>query len=211
MMQAGAMKIPEGDEYFRRVFLRTGDKFQEELYAAALALTPDRRIAIDVGAHVGSWTRMLAGHFREVWAFEPNDENFACLRENTQHLAAFVARMHVALSNKQGYCDMAPHKTGNSGCWRVVPGGSVRETTLDAFGMRNVDLIKIDVEGFEGAVIQGAVETIKALKPTIVFEDNGLGPKLFGDAWIDPKTILETLGYEHKQRVHKDEIWCASR
>lgn len=209
MIQAGAMKIPEGDDYFSRVFTRTGDKFQEDLFQAALAVTPGRRIAIDIGAHVGSWTRMLAEHFREVNAFEPHDENYACLVANTQGLAAFVARFNVALGNVQGYCDMAQHRSGNSGCWRVIPGGSVRATTLDAFGMRNVDLIKIDVEGFEGAVIQGGVETIKASRPTIVFEDNALGLKLYGDAWVDPKTILSALGYRAHQRINKDEIWCA--
>lgn len=209
MITAGALKIPEGDDYFARMFTRTGDKFQEDLFLAALTLTPNRRIALDIGAHVGSWTRMLAEHFREVNAFEPCTENYDCLVANTQGLMNFVARFNVALGNTQGYCEMGKHGS-NSGCWRVIPGGAVRITRLDAFGMRNIDLIKIDVEGFEGAVIQGGVETIRASRPTVVFEDNGLGQKLYGDAWVDPKTILSALGYRKRQRLNKDEIWtCA--
>lgn len=198
------MQIPDGDEYFRRMFTRTCDRFQDDLFKAAMAFTPRHRGAVDAGAHVGSWTRQLAARFSDVIAFEPHPGNFACLQANTRELS--VSRFNVALGSTQGECDMVQHGN-NSGCWRVIPGPGVRLVRLDAFKLKDVDLIKIDVEGFEGAVVQGAVETLKASRPTVVFEDNGLGPKLYGDAWVDPKSILSVLGYRARQRLNKDEIW----
>ncbi|HEX6007548.1 MAG TPA: FkbM family methyltransferase [Burkholderiales bacterium] len=204
MITAGQMRIPDGDAYFQRVFARTGDRFQAELFQRALRYTPGRKIAIDIGAHVGSLTRQMAVHFASVIAFEPNPLNFACLQENAT--ASTVAHFNVALGADEGYCDMAQH-ADNSGCWRVIPGGAVRIAPLDSFAFENVDLIKIDVEGFEGQVIRGAQQTIAACDPTIVFEDNGLGPKLYSSAWVDPRKLLAELGYRRRERFEKDEIW----
>jgi FkbM family methyltransferase len=204
MIIAGKLFIPEGDAYFQRVFARSGDRFQQDLFDAALTLTRGRQTAIDVGAHVGSWTRQMAQKFDDVIAFEPHPENFKCLQENTRGLD--ITRMNAALGNEEGECDMVQHND-NSGCWRVVRGAGVKVVRLDAFRFKGVDLIKIDVEGFEGAVIQGATRTINECAPTIVFEDNGLGPRAYGEAWIDPKPILTELGYRQRKRISKDEIW----
>lgn len=204
MILAGKMQIPDGDAYFERVFARTGDRFQNELFYAALAFTRHRRCAIDAGAHVGAWTRQMAEHFKDVIAFEPHPINFACLQENTRGLD--ITRLNTALGSETGECDMVKHNS-NSGCWRVIRGAGVKILPIDAFCFDAVDLMKIDVEGFEGAVIQGAVKTIHESSPVIVFEDNGLGPKFYGEAWIDPKPVLASLGYRFRKRIERDEIW----
>lgn len=164
------------------------------------------RCAIDVGAHIGIWTRMLARDFKMVDAFEPNPDTFACLELNTAHLK-HVRRHSIALGAITEFCDIVPHG-GNSGCYRVDPQGmDVKMNRLDSFDFKELDLLKIDVEGYEGEVIEGARGLIIAKGPTIVFEDNGLGEKLYGKEWLDPKPILRHLGYEPRLRVNKDEVW----
>lgn len=204
MIAAGKLMIPEGDAYFERIFARTGDRFQQALFDAALSFTPGRHCAVDAGAHVGSWTRQLCTKFEDVVAFEPHPMNFACLQENTRGLD--LSRFNCALGEVDGEVDMVKH-ANNSGCWRVIQGAGIRIVPLDSFKLENVDLIKIDVEGFEGAVILGGASTIYECKPTIVFEDNGLGPKLYGDHWVNPKQALKELGYRFRTRINKDEIW----
>ena len=46
----------------------------------------------------------------------------------------------------------------------------VEVRTLDSFKLSRCDFIKIDVEGFEPAVLLGAIDTIKSCRPTIAFE-----------------------------------------
>jgi len=49
----------------------------------------------------------------------------------------------------------------------------VQQKTLDSFVFEDVDYIKIDVEGHELKVLQGATNTIKTYNPLIVVEENG--------------------------------------
>jgi hypothetical protein len=46
-------------------------------------------------------------------------------------------------------------------------------TTLDRFNFESVDWIKIDVEGFENAVLEGSRATIQRNRPWLLIEDNG--------------------------------------
>jgi len=200
------MLTPAWDHYFARKFART-DTFQLDLYQAASRFVKDRSCAVDAGAHVGSWSRVMARDFSEVHAFEPTGENFACLVENTRDMP--VHRHFTALGASEGRCSMIRHGT-NSGCWRVDDGVEVTVMTLDSLELSHVGLLKLDVEGYEGVVLHGAIRTLKACKPVVVFEDNGLGCLHYGDAWIDPKPILSRLGYRSRKRINKDEVWtCA--
>ena len=54
----------------------------------------------------------------------------------------------------------------------LIKGGNVKFRTekLDSYALEQVDILKIDVEGFEFEVIQGAENTIRSLKPRIILE-----------------------------------------
>lgn len=183
-----------------------GYQAQLEFYREVKRFVKRFESAVDVGAHIGIWTRLLSRDFTHVYAFEPNPENFACLMENTES-AGNVTRSFCALGSKPGMVAQMLPPQGNSGMWRISDGFDVEMRTLDEYAPDGVDLIKIDVEGYEGHVINGALATIRASKPIIVFEDNGTGQKYFGDAWVDPKPILKSLGYKVRLRWRKDEVW----
>lgn len=168
------------------------------------------RTAVDVGAHIGLCTDILARRFQKVCAFEPTDENFKCLQINIGTRARLE---NVALGDSMDYGVMTLPKEANSGMWymRRDDLGGVPIRTLDSYNLAQVDLIKIDTEGFEGCVIAGAFETISRDKPVIVFEDNGNGTKYFGKGWSDPKPMLVAHGYERRARFNKDEVWASCR
>jgi FkbM family methyltransferase len=184
-----------------------GEEAQRKLFNAAIVPCRSFRTAIDVGAHIGLWTRMLADKFETVFAYEPEPHNYDCLLENVGHLEG-VHLQQVAIGKVQSTGSLwLPHQA-NSGCWFVSDlGGDVPILSLDLFGLRNVDLIKLDVEGAEGFVIQGASELLSCERPVVIFEDNALGVKHFGDRWVDPKPLLYRLGYKCLKRVKKNEIW----
>jgi FkbM family methyltransferase len=183
-----------------------GELAQHRFFKDVLPFCTQRRTAIDVGAHIGLWTRMLLQKFEYIVAFEPVAENFACLLQNV--LSKKARLENAALGSCQEFCTMTMPEKGNSGCWHVKPEGKDTQiTTLDSYLLRDVDLIKIDAEGYEGRVISGAVTTIMQSRPTIVFEDNGLGQKYYGINWLDPKAMLLQMGYRQALRIRKDEIW----
>lgn len=185
-----------------------GELAQHRFMKAVLEHVPNRRIAIDCGAHIGLWTRALAQKFKYVVAFEPVDENFECLEQNAKLRNTQLER--VALAGEPGACQMILPRGGNSGCWYAQPGivgAKITMRTLDSYNFKDVDLIKIDVEGYEGDVLMGACATLTQSRPIVVFEVNGLGQKHYGPNWCDPTLALGSWGYKFIAKWGKNEIW----
>lgn len=194
---------PVWDSRFPQHNIHGADR-QRELIEDAVRFCRRKRLAIDVGAHIGLCSIVLGEKFRGVRAFEPVDENWKCLIRNVPHN---VLPLKAALSSEAHGYSMELPEGGNSGCWHFGP-GSTATFTLDSFDYEDVDFIKLDVEGAEGFVLQGAVDTLQAYKPVVLFEDNSLGGMYFEEDWVNPKTVLEELGYKPKARIHKNEVWA---
>ncbi|HSW71275.1 MAG TPA: FkbM family methyltransferase, partial [Gammaproteobacteria bacterium] len=82
-----------------------------------------------------------------------------------------------AVGEKKGVVEMNPAVKGNEGGTSVGHGGDKADRlSIDSLGLKNVSFIKIDVEGYENHVLDGAVKTIKANKPVILCEIMGGNP-----------------------------------
>ena len=172
--------------------------------AIAMKYVTNHRIAVDVGANVGTWTRPLCGMFTSVVAFEPAPDTFDCLLLNCEGAITYNA----GLSDEEGMATvMADDKypTGTGSRWLKLGGDQVRVMTLDSLKLEDVDFMKIDVEGMELRVLRGAIETLKRCKPVLVIEDKAkLRPRHNLDA---PWEFLKSLGYEHEESVGCDRIY----
>jgi FkbM family methyltransferase len=138
------------------------------------------RTFVDVGAHIGFYTMGLAPSFERVIAFEPSRLQYGWLKRN-QLLNAYdhVACEHVALGGAAGTATLNV-LSYEGGLNTLAPEVASRMTILDQYevpvdvldrrGMTDVDLIKIDVEGFEIEVLSGATLTINASRPVILIE-----------------------------------------
>ena len=152
-----------------------------------------RRVAVDVGAHVGLWTMHLAPLFGHVHAFEPNHDLRGCFELNVPHQN--VTRYEMALGPQPGKVSLR-NFAGNSGHTMntgVTPDGTIPMATLDSMALPVCDFIKIDVEGFEPGVIEGATETILRCHPVIMVECKGFENHhgyTVGQAWV----MLKALG-----------------
>lgn len=165
----------------------------------ALGLVPDTSgVAIDGGAHVGSWTIEMAKYFKEVRAFEPCKESFDMLVENVRAVSAEnVVAYNEALMDKQCTVDVVrPRPKRQTLTARQVRrnGSEVRGVAIDSLELQGCDLIKLDLEGAEGLALRGAAETIRAHKPFLVIEFNGLAPQ-FGCTEMGIIQQLRTWGY----------------
>lgn len=142
-------------------------------------LAPPGRAALDVGANRGTYTHVLAKLCSHVHAFEPNPKMHGLL---ARALPRNATAYQVALSDTNGgttdlIVPLYGTKFSNVGAslnprkaerpHGVVP---VERRTLDSYGFEDVGFIKIDVEGFEQAVLTGARDTIARCRPTILVE-----------------------------------------
>ena len=136
---------------------------------------------IDIGANIGTYSMLaarLVGEEGRVLSFEPNSENCRLIllganRNKYQNIALFP----VALGNANGHMLFATH-IGSNGGFIQNEQKSLESPTctvvpmfrLDGFIDERIDFIKIDVEGAEGLVMQGAVSLIEKYRPIITSE-----------------------------------------
>lgn len=149
-------------------------------------------IVLDVGANVGTHTLGIAPHVGRVVAFEADAENLELLKMNVsmqdKSVAQKISITHLALSNRTGKTstvfDYGKTHLSNQG------GDDVWITMLDNIrGFPRIDFIKIDVEGMELCVLQGARDTITYFKPNMLIEmqDRAMIPHVYD--------FLSSLGY----------------
>ena len=160
-------------------------------------IKPDTN-AVDIGANIGSHTIVMSRFAKTVHAFEPQKKIYKILNDNVRDNHCLnVKSYNLGLSNRKGitYLEKLENKPSNLGAVSIVNGSEkkgemINTITLDDLKLENVSLIKIDVEGHEYEVLQGARNTISRCKPVIIFEDHHL-------PWVTPKTfiILRSYGY----------------
>lgn len=159
---------------------------------------------IDVGAHVGDILELIAVRAPDGrhLAFEPIPERAEAL----QHRFADVDVRQIALSDRSGTAAFrhvvgADALSSIDGCSTEAASRPHEVVEVEVARLDDVlpsgyrpDFVKIDVEGAEALVMQGAVDTLRAHHPVLVFEHGGLGagPARPGD--VHP--LLTDLGYE---------------
>ena len=211
MKQVHGLWFPDYDTHFPRMLEKSlkNDgviRYQWRARDAAVAACDQHRICIDIGANVGLWACDLVKSFEQVIAFEPVAEFRQCFQKN---VASSNYVIHpVALGRTETMIEMNIVQ-GNTGHSHIDPTsigkGTIPLKTLDSFNFTNVDMIKIDVEGFEEEILAGAMKTIEFNKPVIVVEQQ---KHEYKDAIADKPSIkiLESWGYQVIDQVKKDWV-----
>ena len=167
---------------------------------------------LDIGANYGYWSRFVLTDSQargidnvKIISFEPMPANYELLVENmlqvrdSQH---HVRCEQLAVGSEAGTCFL---NTSNSdpGSTFAADSGDVqcRVVTIDdyvgRYGLRNVALMKIDVEGFELRVVRGARKTIQRDRPRVICE---VLPDYLARAGTCPRELFDemtSLGYWH--------------
>ncbi len=224
----GGVWLPDNEDHFadwmrhskhaRRVAGKL--TYQYHKLEAALAHLPPgrRRICVDVGAHVGLWSMWLTSAFDRVHAFEPAPPFADIFPWNvaggnvTLHRTALGDRddtVEITVPHGQtggAHVSIAGRHPGNKyahGATSVYCGLPMR--TLDSFGLDSVDFIKIDVEGTERHVIEGASRTIKTCRPLIVIEQKG-NEVAYGHVRDEAAALLAAWGMRDLEVLSGDHI-----
>jgi FkbM family methyltransferase len=210
MIVAG-IHLPDSDTHFGPILEgseRVDGKatYQLAKLRRAVALVQHRGHAVDVGAQVGLWTRVLARDFQFVTAFEPVPDFFDCLVKNCYSMGVTFHR--CALGNDPGQITLAcpagiaTAALSNEGANLV----HAAMMMLDDCGLLPLDLLKIDAEGFETAIVAGGEQTIRRDKPVVILEQKRKRMGRYGfkpEAGVD---LLRSWGAEVAWEEHGD--WC---
>lgn len=206
LTQDNKLYIPDSDNWWWR------EGYEQKQFFEALPYVTNRNTAIDIGAHVGIWTKRLAKRFTTVYAFEPVPDHIECCRANIETCTNVILET-VALSNKSGMTKMKQtrHNSGMSSL-EYIPSRlrtsleiEVSTKTLDSFNISNVDFMKIDVEGHEVAVLNGAKNIIDKYEPVIFIEihDKERKNPINAHRWLLNKGYKEILAMSSSNYLFK--------
>lgn len=164
--------------------IRSYDKKWPGKFDIISKLLDSRDVFIDVGAHYGFVSKQLSKIFNEVHSFELIPDTYECLKKNCQGIPN-IKTYPYGLGNKEEYLPARLIKH-NAGVSQIVNDPNYYESnklnndfifyenlpikTLDSFKFNQVDLLKIDVEGFEEYVLEGAIDTLIKCEPIVILE-----------------------------------------
>lgn len=158
-----------------------GEWAQQEMELLEQFVTPGDTI-LDIGAHIGNHTLFFAREVKRsgrVLSFEPQRIIYQMLTGNiAMNALQNVFTIQNAVSDRDGFVNIPfidPHHHCNFGSvfpTDLLPGEKVQCMPIDNLKLSSCDLIKIDVEGSEIAVLKGASKTIQKFHPIIYVEHN---------------------------------------
>lgn len=187
--------LPAYDNHFRQYCKPYFENcYQQPVFDASMEITRHFGVVIDVGAHVGFFTSRYCAHFDTVHSFEPVAQNFRCLEQNTAG-ATNVLLHNVGLGSASEKAEISlPDVATNCGAWSIADftqyskakkNEEIEIVTLDSLDIQ-CDLIKVDIQGYEGEFLKGAINTISKHLPSLVIEN----------VTDDIQSTLHYLGYE---------------
>lgn len=164
-----------------------------------------RDTVVQGGGHLGLVPGALASVFHRVFTAEPDAANYECLQYNCR--ADSVVALNAAWGACGGSIDLARDRPANSGTHYVCGPGVIPRVPIDALGLRRCDLIALDVEGYEYYALLGAIKTISACRPTIVWERKRGQCERHGLSENQAADLLTNLRYRFVERIKLDEVW----
>ena len=187
-------------QHTKPTYLEDAGNGQQAQRDAALQYIKQWRVCLDIGSNIGQWTRPLSKKFESVVCFEPNPNFRECFEKNIQEKNVLL--WPYGLSDKE-------HKAKQDFNSTVLQqeDGDIDCRTLDSFGLTNVDFVKIDVDGFEIPLLNGARETLSKNDPVINIE---MKRDKRTDIVVKCESILKDLGYKFQKRTKSDEVWLKS-
>jgi FkbM family methyltransferase len=184
------------DDLIGRHIKLTG-QFDRSVVQVLLDQAQPGDVLLDIGANIGYVTCVFLKNVKDGSAIciDPQPGVVDLLKRNVARFPGRAEVRQVALSDKPGELRFHVNRD-NRGASRVSPEGEISVPAIEAASvlheLRRVDLIKIDVEGFEETILRSAEKGLARLKPrAILFEDQS------GQAGSDGKigSILTRLGY----------------
>jgi FkbM family methyltransferase len=198
----GPFRCQFDDFWITRSLKLYGEWSQGECDLYARIVKPGDTV-VEVGSNIGTHTvplAQLAGDKGTVIAFEPLEENFNLLMQNTLSVRTQTQRIKQALGNGEDghFIRTGNHTTSGS----EFNGGQrfddflEKQRALDGWALKRLDFMKLDCEGSELSVLKGAEKAIMRFRP-ILYVENNPGPQV--------EEMILWL-HQHGYRLHQHQI-----
>lgn len=148
-----------------------GERYIEERHLLKQLVRPGMTV-VDVGANIGFYALMLNSYLNgqgAIICLEPDPTNLIELRANVaaNRLAQHISILPMAAGSEDGTVSFEPGLNAHAAEAGTL---QVAVRKLDSLNLAQVDFIKMDVEGYEGAVLDGARSLIERCRPTLFLE-----------------------------------------
>lgn len=178
-------------------------------------------VVLDIGTHIGSVAMrfaQLVGNNGKAYGFEPDPFNYEKCKRNLQSNHFPQLEIHnIGLGSQAGEFILEVDSPDNLGHNHIVAVANpdkksykVQITTLDEFckvhQINHIDLIKIDIEGYELKALEGGIDTLKRLQPIIFIEICDDFLKIQKNSGNQVIVFLESLGYEVKKAITGENV-----
>jgi len=176
----------------------------------AVKFAADCRTVVDLGSNVGYYALLFLTHINprpKLISIEPSMDNIRRLKANLEANglleSATIIRTAISDHCGEGQLNLARESNWHS----LLPADerhsgseSVSVTTLDALldqlGLTQVDLVRMDIEGYESVVLGGMYATLNKSKPKLIIE---LHPQLIGTMPV--LDLIDKLQSKHGYRI----------
>lgn len=216
MQKIKSWYLPKEEQHLVK-YIKRDDDYQKKSRTKALSYVQNFRVAIDIGAHVGLWSRDLSKAFKYIYSFEPMFSHRECFRQNllsSKYKNVYLLDWAIGNEDKKVCFSYDVKSTGSTHILEGSTGTvSADMTTLDRLSyerhylkdFQEIDFIKLDCEGYEYYALQGAETVIKKCRPVICVEYKEKFKKRFPET--NPFLLLESWGMIALDKTGDDHIW----
>lgn len=187
----------------------------ETKHKKVLSLVNKNTRVLQAGGCVGVFPKGLSKYFKEVITFEPVEENWECLVKNLEGIEN-IKKFNSGLSDR--VTKVGFHKIIANNCGAIQlkeeEFGQMKLVPFDNLMIGEVNLMWLDLEGYEAKALLGAKNTIKKYKPVIVLENNGLIHEFKGTKEGSQELrnwMFDTFNYVLSDRLARDDIYTPKK
>lgn len=174
-----------------------------------VSLCTNRDTVVQAGGNIGIFPYYLSDYFNKVITFEPILGNYNCLLHNLEGKNNIIT-FNLGLGDKEEEAGIKYNPEDNCGAISLGAGSGIHVCTLDSLKLESLDLLWLDIEGYEAKALLGAKNTIEKFSPILVLENKGLIPGFGGTlqgsnefrAWVE-----DTFNYRLYKRLMRDDIF----
>lgn len=151
-------------------------------------------IVFDGGAHIGYFSQSCVERAAKLISVEPNESNFDRLVRNLPKQAICVP---AAIGDRDGSAVLNEGRGHTNSTLFRLPEGTGRsvpvvlrsiDSICSEYCVEKVDLLKLDVEGYEPEAIAGASDTISSSQDIVILVE--INPRLLGARGLGPEAVL---------------------
>ncbi len=155
---------------------------------------------IDIGANVGDTIVMISANCPDMLGdfvcIEGDEEFFLYLQHNLRCFEhGKLVRTLLSDSTTGAHGLVRTHAGSASAQAGAVASSATLDSVATSLGLTTLDLLKSDVDGYDGRVLNGATTVLSTLRPTVIFEWHPILCEKTGSSPLQHFEVLEACGY----------------